>query len=60
LNSEAALYFILSHRAGRAHFFYEFGNFGSVDRHEQQVDDGSYVTVDDHTIRHREERYVRP
>jgi hypothetical protein len=37
--------------AVHSHFFDEFGNFGSVDQHEQQVDDGSYVIVDDHTMR---------
>jgi hypothetical protein len=31
-----------------AHFFSEAGAFGSLDQHDQRVDDGSYEILDDH------------
>jgi len=34
-----------------SHFFTEDGQFGSVDEAGQQVDDGPYQVLDDHTVR---------
>lgn len=34
-----------------SHFFDRFGQFGSVDQANQQVDDGTYTIVDDHTLK---------
>jgi hypothetical protein len=34
-----------------SHFFTDDGQFGSLDQHEQQVDDAPYSVVDDHTLR---------
>ena len=33
-----------------AHFFTEAGAFGSLDQHDQQVDDGSYEILNDHRV----------
>jgi hypothetical protein len=34
-----------------SHFFTKDGKFGSLDQHGQQVDDGPYRVVDNHTFR---------
>lgn len=34
-----------------SHFFTKDGQFGSVDQHDEQVDDAPYSVVDDHTLR---------
>jgi hypothetical protein len=34
-----------------SHFFTEDGQFGSLDQHEEQVDDAAYRVVDDRTLR---------
>jgi hypothetical protein len=34
-----------------SHFFTDDGQFGSIDKDEQQVDDAPYTVVDDHTLR---------
>jgi hypothetical protein len=34
-----------------SHFFDGSGNFGSVDQHDERVDNGSYTIIDDHTMR---------
>jgi hypothetical protein len=34
-----------------SHFFTDDGRFGSLDQHEQQVDDARYSVVDDRTLR---------
>jgi hypothetical protein len=34
-----------------SHFFTEDGQFGSLDQHEEQVDDAPYRVVDDRTLR---------
>lgn len=34
-----------------SHFFTAGGSFGSVDQHDDQVDDGHYTIINDHTLR---------
>jgi hypothetical protein len=39
------------HPQVHAHFFTESGQFGSLDKNAQQVDDGTYEIIDGHTFR---------